>query len=209
MELKLEKVAPVAGIVGPLIKVAADAYVAGRNPAYDLLNTSISQLEAGPLGWVARVGTVVSSLFFIVLLSGLARDVLKGRRKSFYFLMLQPVFSIVSAIFPNDLLGAFHSFYGLIHSISAYVTFGTFPLMCFVLGFAFRHNQIWRSLYAYSIITGSLLIALGIVRALLPLDLSWFGLYELILVLFFGVWYGFVAARYLSLSRHPESSLQA
>lgn len=205
MALTLDKAAPVAGLAGPLVKIATIVIVALHNPAYSPIVLSTSKLELMSIGWLSRLGSIILSLCLIVFFIGLSADVLKGRRLSLYITLLLPLLWILSAIFPDNPVGALHSIHGMIHGVAGLGIVMCFTAICFLLARAFRSNQRWPGFYNYSIAAGFIEIVVLIVRIFLPYNLNWFGLYELVVLGNGAVWFEAVALRYLLINRKKYS----
>jgi hypothetical protein len=168
MALTLYKDAPVAGLAGPLVKITTIVIVALHNPDYSPIGLSTSKLELMPLGWISRLGSIILSLCLIICFLGLSVDVLKGRRLSLYIMLILPLLWILSAIFPDDPVGALHSIHGMIHGIAGLGIVVSFTAICFLLARAFRSDQRWSGFYTYSVAVGSIEIVVLIVRIFLP-----------------------------------------
>jgi hypothetical protein len=63
-----------------------------------------------------------------------------------------------------------------------------------------RRDQYWRGVFWYTIVTDALALAFAIGQLFMPHQISWFGLYERLLVANAIIWVEIVAIRLLVLS---------
>jgi hypothetical protein len=103
-------------------------------------------------------------------------------------------------------IGGLPTLSGRIHVWAAYSVLGLFPLALALLLSSIKNDPNWRGLFHYTIITGILAFALAVGRLFLPQNISWFGLYERILVANVLVWLEITGIRLLLLSirRNPN-----
>jgi hypothetical protein len=71
-----------------------------------------------------------------------------------------------------------------------------------------RNDPNWRGLFHYTVVSGILAFVLAVGRLFLPQNISWFGLYERILVANVLIWLEIIGIRLLLLSisrrRNPK-----
>jgi hypothetical protein len=84
--------------------------------------------------------------------------------------------------FRTDPVGGQQTIEGIIHSIAAKAVFFIFPIASFLIALSLRKDPRWNGLFVHTAVTSSLALALVIGRLWLTDELSWFGLYERILV---------------------------
>ena len=102
--------------------------------------------------------------------------------------------------FRTDPVGGTRTIEGTIHLLASIAVFGLFPIAVFSLISSFKNDPNWQRMFLYSVITAGIAFALAIGRLFLPEKLSWFGLYERILVVNAVIWVEVVAIRLLVLS---------
>jgi hypothetical protein len=197
-----------AGMMGPLVLVALDIAAAVSEPKYSLIRDSISALGLTSLGWIQTIGFVVFGLLVEIFTAGLFLNI---RRRHLFDLGigLLTFFGFGLAfigLFRTDPIGGLPTLSGRIHVWAAYSVLGLFPLALALLLSSIKNDPNWRGLFHYTIITGILAFALAVGRLFLPQNISWFGLYERILVANVLVWLEITGIRLLLLSirRNPN-----
>jgi len=197
-----------AGMVGPLVLVALDIAAAVSEPKYSLIRDSISALGLTSLGWIQTIGFVVFCLLVEIFTAGLFLNI---RRKHLFDLgiVLLTFFGFGLALiglFRTNPIGGLPTLSGRIHVWAAYSVLGLFPLALALLLSSIKNDPNWRGLFHYTIITGILAFALAVGRLFLPQNISWFGLYERILVANVLVWLEITGIRllFLSIRRKPN-----
>ena len=78
--------------------------------------------------------------------------------------------------------------------------FWLFPIAVLLIAPSLKSDSYWKGIYFHTLATSILALALMIGRLCLPAQLSWFGLYERILVLNPIIWVELMAVRLLRLS---------
>jgi len=197
-----------AGMVGPLVLVALDIAAAVSEPKYSLIRDSISALGLTSLGWIQTIGFVVFGLLVEIFTAGLFLNI---RRRHLFDLGigLLTFFGFGLALiglFRTDPIGTLPTWSGRIHVWAAYSVLGLFPVALALLLSSIRNDPNWRGLFHYTIVTGILAFALAVGRLFLPQNISWFGLYERILVANVLIWLEIIGIRLLLLSirRNPN-----
>ena len=197
-----------AGMVGPLVLVALDIAAAVSEPKYSLIRDSISALGLTSLGWIQTIGFVIFGLLVEIFTAGLFLNI---RRRHLFDLGigLLTFFGFGLALiglFRTDPIGTLPTWSGRIHVWAAYSVLGLFPVALALLLSSIRNDPNWRGLFHYTIVTGILAFALAVGRLFLPQNISWFGLYERILVANVLIWLEIIGIRLLLLSirRNPN-----
>ncbi len=191
-----------AGIIGPLVLVALDIAAAVSEPKYSLIRNSISALGLTSLGWIQTIGFVVFGLLVEIFTAGLFLNI---RRRQLFDLGIGLLvffgFGLaVIGLFRTDPIGTVATLSGRIHVWAAYSVLGLFPVVLALLLSSIRNDPNWRGLFIYTIATGILAFALAVGRLFLPQNISWFGLYERILVANVLIWLEVIGIRLLLLS---------
>jgi len=197
-----------AGIVGPLVLVALDIAAAVSEPKYSLIRNSISALGLTSLGWIQTIGFVVFGLLVEIFTAGLFLNI---RRRHLFDLGigLLTFFGFGLALiglFRTDPIGTLPTWSGRIHVWAAYSVLGLFPVALALLLSSIKNDPNWRGLFHYTVVSGILAFALAVGRLFLPQNISWFGLYERILVANVLIWLEIIGVRLLllSLRRNPN-----
>jgi len=198
-----------AGVVGPFVLIITDLTAALSEPGYDLIRDSISSLALTPMGWVQTIGFLAIGLLVEVFVAGLLFSI-RGRwgfRISLSLLVCFGFGLLVIGAFRTDPAGATHTIEGTIHSVTATTVFWLFPIAILLLAPSLRNDPHWEDIFAYTVVASILALALMIGQVCLPAQLSWFGLYERILVTNTVIWVEVIAVRLLrlSLSREREA----
>ena len=191
-----------AGVVGPFVLIIGDLTAAFSEPGYDLIRDSISSLALTPMGWVQTIGFLAIGLLVEVFVAGLLFSI-RGRRGFGPSLGLLVCFGfglLVIGAFRTDPAGASTTIEGTIHSVAATAVFWLFPIAILLLAPSLRNDPCWEGIFAYTVVTGGLALALMIGWVCLPAQLSWFGLYERILVANAVIWVEVIAFCLLRLS---------
>jgi len=197
-----------AGMVGPLVLIALDIAAAVSEPKYSLIRNSISALGLTSLGWIQTIGFVAFGLLVEIFTAGLFLNI---RRRQLFDLGIGLLvffgFGLaLIGLFRTDPIGGLPTISGRIHVWAAYSVLGLFPVVLALLLSSIRNDPNWQGLFHYTIVTGILAFALAVGRLFLPQKISWFGLYERILVANVLIWLEITGIRLLFLStrRNPN-----
>jgi hypothetical protein len=191
-----------SGMVGPLVLGIAGVTAAFSHPGYDPIRESISSLALTPMGWLQSIGFLVFGLLTEVFVVGFFFSIRRGRgfALGIAVLVCAGFGLLLLGAFQTDPVGTSHTIEGTIHSVAAAIVLWLFPIACLLIAPSLRHDPYWKNLYVYTIITGVFAFLLLIVLLWLPVHLSWFGLYERILVASMVIWVEVMAIRLLRLS---------
>ena len=191
-----------AGVVGPLVLIAADLTAAISQPGYSPIRDSISSLAWSPMGWLQTIGFLTVGLLVEVFVGGLFFGI-RGGRGFGYGIGLLVCFGfglLLIGAFRTDPIGGQTSIEGTIHGVTAKAVFFIFPIASLLIALSLRKDPRWRGLFIHTIATSGLALLLVIGRIWLPEEMSWFGLYERILVANTVIWVMIMAVRLLRLS---------
>ena len=200
--LRICNILALAGLVGPSIFIVTDLTAAISQPEYSAIRDSISSLAWSPMGWLQTIGFIIVGLLVEVFAVGLFFSIHGGRGFGLGIGLL--VFFgfglLLIGAFHTDLIGGQQTTEGLIHTVAAKVTFSIFPIASILIAFSLRKDSRWKGFLVHTAVTSSLAMALVIGHLWLPDELSWFGLYERILVANTVVWVAIIAIHCLRLS---------
>lgn len=159
-----------AGIVGPLLFIAAFIVEGSTRPDYSQWRLYVSQLSTGPGGWAQVVNFLVCGTLVLAFAVGL-RVSIRGTRGSVGGPVLLGVFAVallVAGVFSTDPgLGyppgaSGHTVHGMIHGLAGLIAFTTLPAAAFVMSWHFAASGTERRWVTYSLAVGLGIIALFI-----------------------------------------------
>lgn len=191
-----------AGVIGPLVLIAADLTAAISQPGYSPIRDSISSLAWSPMGWLQTIGFLTVGLLVEVFVGGLFFGI-RGGRGFGYGIGLLVFFGfglLLIGAFRTDPIVGQPSIEGTIHGVTAKAIFFIFPIASLLVALSLRKDSRWKGLFLHTIATSGLALFLVIGQLWLPDELSWFGLYERILVANTVIWVEIMAIRLLRLS---------
>lgn len=183
------------GIAGPLVLLVADI-VAMQSASsvehhYILTRDAISLLALMPMGWVQTIGFLTAGLFVELFTAGLFLSIRRspGFGPGLASLALFGFGLLLIGAFHTDVPGQPLTTDGIIHNAAATVTFWLLPTAALLLVPSLKSDPKWRPIFPFTI--GIAVFALAwmlMFKFFLPQDLSWFGLYERILVVAEVLW---------------------
>lgn len=200
--LNIFGVISLAGIVGPLVLASTDIAAAFSEPEYNLIRDSISSLALTTLGWIQTIGFLAIGLLVEIFVAGLLFNI-RGKRGFGFSIGLLVFFGfglLLIGAFRTDPAGVPHTIEGIIHSIAATTVFWLFPCACLLIAPSLKSDPDWQGLFMYTIGSCIVSLVLLITHLWLPEQLSWFGLYERVLVGVMVVWVEVMAVWLLRLS---------
>ncbi len=200
--LGVHSILALAGVVGPFVLILADLIAAFSEPRYNFIRDSISSLALTPMGWIQTIGFLVIGLLVEIFAAGLFLNI-RGRFGFGLSIGLLACFGfglLLIGAFRMDPVGGLRTIEGTIHGAAAVAVFWLFPVAISLLSPSLRNDPYWQEMFPYTVVTSVLASALIIGRLFLPAKLSWFGLYERVLVANAVIWVEVVAVRLLLLS---------
>ncbi len=201
--LSLNGLLALAGIAGPFILLVANLVAAQSALSYSPLRDSISSLAWARMGWVQTLGFVAVGLLVEVFTAGLFLG-MRGMRGVELGIVLLACFGfglLLVGAFHTNIPGVLPTIDGTIHGIAANTVFLLLPLASLIIAPSLKKNSYWRPLFTYSVAAALFaLIWIAIYRLWLPAELSWFGLYEWVLVVDEVIWVEVTAIWLLRLS---------
>ena len=200
--LGVHGVLALAGVVGPFVLILADLIAAFSEPGYNFIRDSISSLALTPMGWIQTIGFLAIGLLVEIFAAGLFLNI-RGRRGFGLSIGLLACFGfglLLIGAFRMDPVGGLRTIEGTIHRAATVAVFWLFPIAISLLSPSLRNDPYWQEMFSYTIATSVLASALVVGRLFLPAQLSWFGLYERVLVANAVIWVEVVAVRLLLLS---------
>jgi hypothetical protein len=162
------------------------------------------------MGWLQTIGFLAIGLLMEIFVAGLLFNIRRGRVFSFSagLLVFFGFGLLLIGAFRTDPTGAARTVEGMIHSATASIVFWLFPIAILLLAPSLRNDPRWRGLFLYTITTAAVCVVLMLMRIWLPEELSWFGLYERILVALMVIWVEVMAIQLLRLSLGASKKLQ-
>lgn len=191
-----------SGVVGPLVLVVADVIAAISQPDYNFVRNSISSLALTSMGWIQTIGFLAIGLLIEIFAAGLF---LNMRRKPGFGLSitLLAFFGfglLLIGAFRADPDGGVSTMEGTIHVLASKAVLWLFFFAVLLLLPSLKGDPLWRGMFHYTVVTSVFSLVLVIGYPFLPGTLSWFGLYERVLIGNAVVWVEVVAIRLLVLS---------
>ena len=204
--LDVHGILALAGIVGPFVLILADLVAAVSSPKYSFIRDSISSLALTSLGWIQTIGFLVIGLLVEIFTAGLFLNI-HGKRGFGLSIGLLVCFGfglLLIGAFRTDPVEGLHTVAGTIHVAASITVFWLFPVAISLLLPSLKNDPHWQGMFPYTIVTSLFALVLAIGRLFLPAQLSWFGLYERILVANAVVWIEVAAIRLLLLSMRRQ-----
>ena len=152
-----------AGTIGPvLFTVAVVVQQFYRRGEYDPTAQLVSDLTAGPYGWVQQVNFVVFGLLMIAFAVGLQLGVRPTRVAVVgpALLGFNGVGLVLAGGFPlrEDAAGQVHNPIG-VHTVNGVIFFLSIGIVLAVVSLRLRADPRWRGLATYTLVTGIALLA--------------------------------------------------
>jgi hypothetical protein len=200
--LSVHSIPAIAGIVGPTLYFAGDITASLSTPNYNPIRDSISSLALTSVGWLQTIGFLVLGLLMEVFVAGLFFSIRRARglHPGLGLLLLCGFGMMMIGAFRMDPVGLPHTIEGTVHSTTAYTLAFLFPVALLLLTPSLKSDQHWRGIYAYTLVSGILALALVGGLIWLPSLAGWFGLYERIMVANVTIWVAVAAANLMRLS---------
>jgi hypothetical membrane protein len=191
-----------AGMAGPLVLIVSDITAGLASPEYSYLHDSISSLGLTNLGPLQSIGFLTIGLLVEVYVVGLLYNIkaFRGFHLSIGLLMFFGFGLLLIGAFRTDPVGAPDTVEGTIHSFSAIGSFSLFAVAILIIAPSLKNDRNWNNFYRYTIVTGILAVLFVLIMVIFQDDISWFGLFERLLVLNMVVWVEMTAIRLLVLS---------
>ena len=207
--LNVYSILALAGVVGPLVLIITDITAAYCEPGYNPIRDSVSSLAWTHMGWIQTIGFLTMGLLVEVFVAGLLFSIRGGRGFGLGIGLL--VFFgfglLLIGAFRVDLVGSQPTIEGTIHNVTSKAVFFIFPIASFLIALSVKKDPHRKGLFMHTIVTSSLALGLVIGGLWLPEKVSWFGLYERILVANTIIWVELMAVRLLRLSLRTGKEL--
>jgi hypothetical protein len=200
--LDVNGILALSGIVGPFVLIVADLAAAFSEPRYNFVRDSISSLALTSMGWIQTIGFLAIGLLIEIFAAGLFLNMRRriGFGLSIGLLACFGFGMLLIGAFRTDPVGGLRTVDGIIHGAAAATVFWLFPVAILLLLPSLKSDPHWQKMFHYTVVTSGLALALAIGRLFLPAKLSWFGLYERVIVANAVIWVEVIAIRLLLLS---------
>jgi hypothetical protein len=200
--LNIHSLLALAGIAGPIVLVVTDCTAAFNNAGYSMVEDSISSLALVRLGWLQTIGFLAIGLLIEIFVAGLLFNI---RPAKFLYLSIGVLVffgfgMLLIGAFRTDPAGMERTTEGIIHSAAATGVFWFFPIAILLLSLSLKRDPNWRNIYVYTLAAGGFGLALAVGIMCFSDEMSWFGLYERILVANMVAWIEVAAVNLLLLS---------
>ena len=161
---------------------------------YNPITQEVSDLTAGPLGWVQQVNFLVFGLLIIAFGVGLSREVRKASPWMVgpALVVCNGVELIIAGLFPRSENAAGHIYDPLgVHMMNGMLFFLSIGIVLVILSLQLARDERWRNLATYTRVTGILVFILNVLNGFFaeaagdPLH-PWLGLFQrMILAIWF------------------------
>jgi hypothetical protein len=205
------ELAAVAGMIGPVLFVAAFTLHGWLDPGYSWTRMFVSELSLGPHGWVQSLNFVLTGTLLLAFGRGLAAHFRSGKASRAGPVLVQGigVSLIASGPFTTDPSSMFGqpSIHGAVHGVFGALFFTFAPLSCFVFYRRFRSDPLWHPLAVWTLASGVVLVlGIGLLRISQQSGsglFEWKGLVQRVLLVTFMAWTFAVASRLRHYYRGP------
>jgi len=200
--LNIYSLLALAGIVGPVFLIITFLTAAFSVSGYSFIGDSISSLAWTPMGWLQSIGFLFAGFMVVFFTLGLFFSIrgTRGFKIGIGLIVLFGFGLLIIGAFKDDPAGSPHTIQGMIHMVTAGIVFSVFPIGSLLIGLSLRKDPYWKGLFIHTIFTTGLASAFVIGYLFLPEQLSWFGLYERVLLLNIVIWLEIMAIKLLRLS---------
>lgn len=210
MLLVIRNLVNLLGAAGPILFIALTAIAHIIVRGYNWISQTISELALSSDGWLETaalsilgisVGALAVTLYF-----GLPRT--KVTRVAFILLIVIGLALLLTGVFPTNNLNDGVNAPALIHSWAVRLIAVLFPVVCFLLAYAFRSDSRLKVIYPYTVVAGAIGLALDFMSLAFPLEsLHYYvGIYERILAINGLVWFEVVAIKVLLVSKPDQKT---
>ncbi len=211
-----------AGVIGPLVFIAAFLIEGITRPGYSAWRNFVSQLATGDGGWMQVVNFLVCGTLVAGFAIGLRRAMGSGRASiaAPILLGLFALALIVAGLFATDPalgypVGApeVHTTHGMIHGLAGLAAFSLLPAAAFAMAWRFSGDPSTRRWAVYSASIGVLLVVCFIASTTVSaMDASGVlpnaptGFLQRVAIIGGWTWIAMVALRELRLDPQPDFS---
>lgn len=206
------------GLLGPvLFTVVVLAQQMARRDSYNATTQLVSDLTAGPYGWIQQANFILFGVLLITFAAGLHADVCLDRPSRTRFAPALPAVNgvglIVAGTFPlrTDSAGHVHDPIG-VHTANGVIFFLSIGIVLCTMSAALRADPRWCRLAPYTLVTGlALLLLFAVVVTLVrPPDAPlhhWLGAVQRLILTTWLTTIATLALRLRHLARHrPDPS---
>ena len=194
-----------ACFIGPSVMVAADVVTIALNHGINPIKQSISGFEAGPYGWLEKIGIITVAMTFLFIGMNLltAKDGQESRElKLGGVLLLIVAFGfLMTSLFNTHIIGTPLSYRGFIHRISFEIVSAAFYLFCLLFILLVRNKPGLKYFGIYTGLTFLVAFALLVAINVAPDVNEYFGFCERIITGFNLVWIVVVGPQVVKLSK--------
>ena len=210
---RLRKIAPWAGMIGPVLFTLSFTVNGLLRPDYDPVKNYISELSIGSQGWIQIVNFLLLGISVMVFVPGIRAAFPTGRasRATPILFAIIAVCYFLSGPFVTDPMAMFdnqQTLHGVLHGIFGAIVFSLSAASCFVLWRRFRIDRDWKSLSAVTLIAGILMVVLIVLMKIGQLQTGLLsdgaGVVQRCCLIIYYVWMFAVAFRMKRLGQHTR-----
>ena len=161
----VKKIAPWAGMFGPLLFTLSFTVNGFLRPEYNPVQRYVSELSIGPQGWIQIASFMLLGVSLMLFALGLKEAFPTGKasRSAPILFMIIATCYFLSGPFVTDPMAMFgnqQTFHGTLHGIFGAIVFTLSAVCCFVLWRRFRVDEKWKPMAAFTLIAGIVMIVL-------------------------------------------------
>ena len=200
----IKKIAPLAGMLGPLLFTLSFTINGFLRPGYDPMQRYISELSLGPHGWIQIASFLLLGVSFMLFVPALkvAFPTGKASRPAAVLFLIIAVCYFLSGPFVTDPVSMFdnqQTIHGILHGIFGAIVFSLSAASCFVLWRRFRIDEKWKPLSTFTLIAGIVMAVLIVLMKIGQLQTSifrnWSGMIQRGCLITFYAWIFIVSSK--------------
>ena len=193
----IKKIAPLAGMLGPLLFTISFTVNGFLRQDYDPVKRYVSELSIGSNGWIQIASFMllgVSLMLFVPAIKS-AFPTGKASRAAPVLFIIIAVCYFLSGPFVTDPMAMFdnqQTIHGILHGIFGAIVFSLSSASCFVLWRRFRIDEKWKSMAAFTLIAGIVTVILIVFMKIGQLQTNlfsdWAGVIQRCCLITFYIW---------------------
>jgi len=212
----VKKIAPWAGMLGPVMFTLSFTINGFLRPDYDPVRRYVSELSIGPQGWIQIVSFMLLGVSIMLFALGLMASIPTGKasRSAPLLFIIIAVCYFLSGPFVTDPMAMFdnqQTLQGTLHGIFGAIVFSLSAASCFVLWSRFRIDENWKSLSIPTLTVGIFMVILIVLMKVGQLQSGLLndgaGVIQRCCLIAFYVWMLVVALRMKRLIRDNQSGI--
>lgn len=152
-----------AGMLAPILFVGVFTIEGWLRPGYEPFKMFVSELSLGARGWIQMTNFVITGFLFLLFARGVKAEFKDGKASRGGPVLLGIIgFSLLVSgplvMDPASTPRVLWSLHGTLHQLFGALVFSLAPISVFVFWRRFRIDPKWRSLSAWTLIVGLILV---------------------------------------------------